>query len=212
MNSLKFKPLLFILLLCVCGTSSLDSKLSSKIENDIKIGQGEFKIRLTQLYQELKQNPLDSKSYNNLGDLYFKRGDEPTAQLMFEFALKIDSNYVSPLFNLSIIKTKEGKLDSAQLLLEKICALKSDHIMALANLSRLLYQQQRFDEALEKGILAYNLDPENSQLAYNMGVIYQALGDNGLSLEFYQKALNLNPANLQAQERLNILLHQTNPN
>ncbi|CAM2065593.1 Tetratricopeptide repeat protein [Sulfidibacter corallicola] len=57
------------------------------------------------------------------------------------------------------------------------------------NEANLLYQDQQYQQALDKYLELYEKEPENSALAYNIANTYAAMGDTEKAGEFYQKAI-----------------------
>ena len=61
-----------------------------------------------------------------------------------------------------------------------------------------LIDQENFHSALEKLMVIYEDDKNNSNIQTLIGFTYRNLGDCDNSLEFYKKAITNNPANINA--------------
>ncbi len=210
MRALGVCFLVFMLLFsCSNKKKETDSANALKVmEKDLDNANTIFTNRLKVLYEELKKNPMDKKVYNNIGDFYFKNGFVKNAKMFFYLALKIDSNYVPALFNLSVVYNYTGRYDSTIYCLERIHKIEPDNIKALTNLSRFYYKKANLQKALEYATLAYNKNPDDSNLCYNIGKIYEALKEYDLAKEYYEKAIELNKNNKKAEVSLKMLIHK----
>jgi Flp pilus assembly protein TadD len=54
-------------------------------------------------------------------------------------------------------------------------------------------QQARWGEAQQAYFNAYKLEPDNTELAFNLAVSLDRLGQRKLAAQYYQRALQLDP-------------------
>ncbi len=194
-----------------CGSPGLDQQVDERLQHQIRSGPPELVEKLRPWYEKLRVDPLDKVTFNNIGDLYFQYEMMEDARLMFDFAIRIDSTYVPALFNLSVIEMREKKFQSGVDLLFRVLKVDPNHIRAITNLSDYYYKTGQFNKALEFTSLAFNLQSDNSQMAYNLAVIYLALEDSVMGKAYLEKALQLDPRNQTAQQRLNMILYENQP-
>lgn len=198
---------LMVLFFCEKGPK-VDMSIKQTLETDLKNLPVEITFQLRPLYEQLKKNPMDKQIYNNLGDIYFKSGNMDNARLMFDFAIRIDSNYVPALFNLGVIEAKGKNLEKSVVFLEKVYKNQPDHIKAITNLCQIYYHLNQLKKSLEFAIIAFNLKPNDSQIAYNVAAVYQSLGDMDMAKDYFEKSIQLDPNNENSKMRLNQLLYQ----
>ena len=54
--------------------------------------------------------------------------------------------------------------------------------------AHLLFAREKFDEALKELQLLRQVEPENTDIAYSLGMVYSAMGDSQQSLSFFKEA------------------------
>jgi len=72
---------------------------------------------------------------------------------------------------------------------------------------RIAYEKQDYNEAIEAYTNAWAIH-ESYELARSLGVTWQQLGDNTKAIEFYRKAIELNPQDNPTREADNNVLNQ----
>jgi tetratricopeptide (TPR) repeat protein len=101
---------------------------------------------------------------------------------------------------------QEGDFSAAEEAYKKASGKEAD-IQSEYNLGNSLYQQQRFEEALEEYQDAVNraVSPEEkSQAYYNLGNTYFMNQDLEKSIENYKNALKINPKDIDAKKNLSM--------
>jgi len=76
-------------------------------------------------------------------------------------------------------------------------------ILTEANLYLKLDKKDKFKELLEQAV---QQDPTNANLHYNLGIISSQLGDNVAAAKYYQKSLELDGANIDANQNMAALI------
>lgn len=87
--------------------------------------------------------------------------------------------------------------------------LKPDNLVCITNLSVRMIERNRFEEATRLLNQAYQIDPNRPKTSFNYGFMFEQMGKPKKAIEWYQKALNLDPNYALAQkavERMNIVL------
>ncbi|MDJ0576114.1 MAG: tetratricopeptide repeat protein, partial [Xenococcaceae cyanobacterium MO_234.B1] len=94
----------------------------------------------------------------------------------------------------AVAKHKEGKLEEAiAFYLEVIELDENQPAWVYGNGITLLAEVGRFDEALELGEKAEKLHPDSDEVYRAMGIIYQKQNNLHQALNYFQKAIELNP-------------------
>lgn len=63
----------------------------------------------------------------------------------------------------------------------------------------------KWDEAIESFQLAYLRDPKSAEIQANIGYAYEQNNNSYLAIEYYNRALVLNPKHRRARERLGMI-------
>ncbi len=122
----------------------------------------------------LKQNP-SAETYNSTGGLYYKQGNIEQAIRYFEKALKINKRYLPAKNNLFNMYKGRG----------------------------IKYLEAKdYDGAISDFARAMELFPNDSGICDVMGATHADKGDYEQAIEYYEKAIALNPGNINAKNNL----------
>lgn len=169
---------------------------------DIKRAKATRNIEM--LEQELTRNGTDPYILFQLGQSYFGLEDYENALPYFERALELDVNeqedYVQTMvesYGYCLLYLKQY---SRALELEGIYSIFSKHADFVFLMGLIYMNNAFFDRAIEEfqkatTIAAYSVDGVNSYKAYyNIGVIYECMGNKQLADKYYRKCGNYSPA------------------
>ncbi|MDX8386756.1 MAG: tetratricopeptide repeat protein [Gallionella sp.] len=150
-------------------------------------------------------------------------GDLDKAKPMYQKALKMNARNTDALLGLAAISQRSGSDNIAAYYYAQVLELDPRDPVANAGMSglttsdntesrlkKLLYEQQdssalhfalgnqyaaqaRWADAQQSYFNAYKLDPEKAQLAFNLGVSLDKLGQQKLAAQYYLRALELDP-------------------
>jgi len=70
------------------------------------------------------------------------------------------------------------------------------------------YQRGEYDEAIKEFRKALELNPERSEIHYNLGLVLEAKGLLQEAIQEYKKALELNPEDAEAHNNLGIVYYK----
>jgi len=176
-------------------------------DGDVSIRSKKAERNIILLKQELKAKGDDPYVLYQLGKSYYMQEDYLTSSEWFDKALNFDLDahleYVQDLvesYGYSLINTK--KYDAAMQLLKVYdeFAVNADFIYLMG----LIYMNNaKFNEAITEFIKAsktkeYKIDGVNSYRAfYNIGVIYECLGNTAQAKEYYSKCGEYKPAKIR---------------
>lgn len=156
------------------------------------------------LESELAKNDADPYVLFQLGQSYFGIGDYNRALPYFEKALSLDVNeqedYVQTLvesYGYCLLYLKQY---ARALELEGIYPIFSKHADFVFLMGLIYMNNAFFDKAVDEFLKAttvssFSVDGVNSYKAfYNIGIIYECLGDKRTAIDYYKKCGNYKPA------------------
>ncbi len=76
----------------------------------------------------------------------------------------------------------------------------------LIELGKFYFLNQKYDAAIRDFEKALKIDPNNPEIYYNLGIVYEAKNMNEKAGEMYRRALELNPDYTFAKEHLDKLI------
>jgi tetratricopeptide (TPR) repeat protein len=141
----------------------------------------------------LKKSPDKIRVNNNLGTLYFERGEYDRALEYFNKALSVNPDYASANNNRGAVYIEKGLLDLALKDVERAIALEPRYASAYKNRGDVLKKKGQTQAALEMYDQALNLDPYFIDGYDVRGIVYGELGDYEKALSDFDQALQLNP-------------------
>jgi tetratricopeptide (TPR) repeat protein len=119
----------------------------------------------------LKYEPHSARINNNLGNLYFDKGDEKKAEEYYWNAVSVEDNFPQPHFNLGSILESRNDIRGAIVEFEKAIAIDPNFPYAYQNLAVIYAAQGDFVKAsgmLKKIIL---LRPQEPMAYYNLAKV-----------------------------------------
>jgi predicted CXXCH cytochrome family protein len=132
---------------------------------------------------------------HNLGNYYSKLNDRAKAEENYREALEIDKLFYPAQSNLAIIYYQQGKTDAAAELFRDMITRHPDVVEGYYYLALLYGEQQKFTEAIDLLETASAKPEANPRIFYNMGLLYQAVGEDDKCEAALIKGLDLDPCN-----------------
>ena len=126
-----------------------------------------------------------------LGYLYWKMRRYDEAASAFEKELSVDPKNAQALAYLGDVEMKRENPEKAQGHLEQAIALRSDIFIAQLDMGVILMQQKKYPEALVALQGAAKLDPEQPEIHYRLGRLYQAMGQGDAAQKEFAKVQQL---------------------
>lgn len=173
---------------------------------------GDLPHAQTQYRQALQNDPANLDALNGMGAIALQQGQPEQAADLFRHALLLNPHDPVALAGLS--QTHAPDLPRAETRLRISLAEQPDAIATRIALGDSLAGQQRWAEAQQAYFQAHALAPEDPDLAYNLAVSLDHLGQRQPAVTYYRKALELaahHPARFartQGEVRLHTLLPQ----
>jgi predicted CXXCH cytochrome family protein len=131
----------------------------------------------------------------NLGNLYSNLREPGKAEENYREALVIDHLFYPAKINLALLYSKQGKSESAEALLQDMVANHPEVTDGYYYLALLRGEQQRYGEAIQLLETATDRNVSNPRLFYNLGLLYQMIGQEQRCEEAFLKGLKIDPCN-----------------
>ncbi len=150
---------------------------------------GELKKAEAQYKELLKEDPMDSEVYNNLGAIYQELGDYDRAEVGFRKAVLIKPDYIKARNNLGVTLYKKGNLQGALREFQAILEVNPRDIHGLTNLgivAKKIGDLFRAREAFRKVI---EINPTHAEAHYNLAMVLEEEGEVAKAVFHYQKFL-----------------------
>jgi tetratricopeptide (TPR) repeat protein len=155
-----------------------------------------FKKALT---LNMAQNFLITDIINNIGNIYYNRGQYQQAVNVYKRGIRIDPDFLKMRYDLisSLIMLGEWKegLKHANVLIEnKKNYIEPDYYKLKGFI---LLWQNRLDEALENFRKALKMEPDNKAVLLNTGVALSRMGATANANLFFHRGIKLAPKDIR---------------
>lgn len=163
-----------------------------------------------QLYR--KVNNLDARNMDailGLAVIAQRRGEDNLAAHYYAQALALDPRNAVANAGVSALSTADNRESRLKTLLNE----QPDSSTLYFALGNRYAEQSRWAEAQQAYFNAYKLESGNSQLAYNLAISLDRLGQKKTAAQYYQRALQLDPGqhagfdHSQITQRIEALTH-----
>jgi len=176
----------------------------------IAIQDKDYNNAIGQLKAALRIRNDASDTYYYLGQALYLNGDTEAAVKQLHTAIQFDPKFVKAHYLLAQIYMEQKDLINASYEYHTVATILPDNEQAKKDLEQfgdpadLVKEAQSMmstdiEGALEKILIARNLDPENAQAAVVHGQILVKRGDGKGALAVYKVALKLDPKNAKLQ-------------
>lgn len=142
------------------------------------------------MYQRaLKMNARNTDALLGLAAIAQRKGSDNTAAYYYAQVLELDPRDPVANAGMSALTTS----DNTESRLKKLLQEQQDSSALHFALGNQYATQARWAEAQQSYFNAYKLDPDNAQLAFNLGVSLDRLGQQKFAAQYYLRALELDP-------------------
>jgi tetratricopeptide (TPR) repeat protein len=145
-------------------------------------------------------------TFFNLGTLYMKAGRSSQAEVAFERALALQSDYAEAANSLGALRAQSGDLPGAVERFQAALQARPDFPDALNNLGYTLFQAGQAEKAKELYLKALALRPDFPEALNNLGIYYGQGGDYDRARECFGKAVERRPGYGEAANNLALVL------
>ena len=183
--------------------------VSLNISGDVYYNEGDLVKALGEYRQGLLLEPGNVNILNSMGVANIQLNRPKGARVCFQKALGIEPENFMALFNLGFICLDDNQAPEALALWERALVVDNEHPDLLQHLGMLYCRQGRYAEAravLERceELIKKGSRPggEPMVVARWLGRACEALGENGLAIGAYQRAVSGNPRDAGSLSRL----------
>lgn len=180
--------ILLMVILVSLGTRTIVRNIDWKNEDNLWIATA-------------RTSPSSPNNHNNLGDVYFRRGDYKKAIEEFKQAIKIKPNYGDAYHNLANAYFKAGDAEMAIENYKKAISLNPALWQSYSSLAIIYFNKEDYVKAEENFKAAVSILP-SSALYQNLGVTYIKMNEKAKAKEALEKSVNLDPNNEKAKQLL----------
>lgn len=154
------------------------------------------------LQKAVNEEPQDKNGWNNYAAALTQQKKFESALEAYKKALKIDSDYLDALNNVSYVHWSLGRFDEAEKMARKVLDVDPENASGLTNLAMALSSLEKYEEALEICQKASEVAPDDSNIWTNWGNTLRDMGRVAASEAPCRKAVELNPKNPEALNNL----------
>ena len=137
----------------------------------------------------LKYEPDGARINNNLGNLYYNKGNQEKAEGYYWKAVSIEDNFPQPHFNLGSILQERGDIRGAIVEFEKALEIDPNFPYAYQNLSVIYAGQGDLVNATKVLEKLKIITPYNPRIYYNLALVYLERKDNESAYQNLQEGL-----------------------
>jgi tetratricopeptide (TPR) repeat protein len=141
-----------------------------------------------------------------VGYFYLDNNKPDKARSIMNACIKLYPEAVVPLRGLAAAHLWLGDTEEARVLLKKAFSLESSHsalsIRSLERLSQTLKREEKTKEFLALADITAELYPENTDLLKKTGVLFLNEGQKQKAIQYFQKALEVDPKLEDIKKRL----------
>ena len=141
-------------------------------------------------------------AYNNLGIVFFQRGQAAQAIDEYQKALEIKPDFLEARHNLANASASLGRSAEAIEQYQKALEINPDDAAAHNSLGTVLLQQGRPADAIAQYQQALRINPDYAEAHYNLGNALVSRGRLDDAIDQYQQAVRIRPDYADAQGNL----------
>jgi tetratricopeptide (TPR) repeat protein len=160
--------------------------------------QGNFPAAIAQFQEALKLNPNHRNALYHLGQVYTATRQYGEAFAVWQRYLKVTNYSPAAYNNLALCYEQAGRLEDAEKAYKAGIEKDPSDPSCRVNYGLMLARHGRIDDATAQ--LQTVLSPAETQ--YNLGSVYEQLGNRDEAKRRYRKALELDPKLADARRRL----------
>ena len=154
--------------------------------------QGQFDEAIQHFNTAIQLDPSFAPVHFSLANTFAHEGETQKAADEYDLTLKLDPDFAPAHASLGRLLASQGNLAGAITHYRAALDLDPQSVEALANLANALVAQKHFDEALSYYRAALQINPNSAVLHYNLGVVYNRLGNSVESQKELAEAARLN--------------------
>lgn len=181
-------------MLMVCGSRTLQA-------NNLQMAGAMLK-------QAVERQPKLAEAHGNLGIVYRRYGNRPSAIEHLLLAIKLNPDYADARLNLASILAEKQKFADALGHVDHVVAMNKEHKFALEFAGQLNIKLNQWEQAIKVYQQLMVIDTKNVNALINLGGAYHKLSQWSAAIEYYERALKINPKLAAVQQALGRLYLQ----
>ena len=168
-----------------------DSAAAHVLTGEALDGLGKTTEAIEEFQAAIKVAPREPGVNFGLGYLQWKLREYDSAKNAFEAELSVDPANPQALAYLGDIEMKANNPERSLVLLKKAVQLKDDIRIAYADLGAIYREQKQYNDALAAFQRAVKLDPAQPDTHFQLGRLYQAMGNTAAAKQEFAKVREL---------------------
>ncbi len=142
---------------------------------------------------ERKPNPTDAKTYYQMGNDYYERGDYDKAIENYNMAVLLNPVFSEAYFNRALSYYQLKNFDKSVADYSKAMELDPQNPIIYNNRGDAFYRKQDFQTGIKDYDKAISLNPNYLKAFYNRGLSYASLEEYEKAVEDFTKVIQLKP-------------------
>lgn len=145
-------------------------------------------------------SPNDPHSWNNMGDVYARRGEFAKSIDAFTRATVINPNYADAYHNIGNTYIQMDACEQAIPFFEKAIQINPNLWQSYQNLSLCASNKKDYEQAIRFAKQALAIEPNSPILWTNLGYMYYEIQNKELAIDAVMRALEINPIDQSARK------------
>lgn len=167
------------------GLSSIDDELFQQAIKDAE--KGNVQLALKKLKKLLTKYPNNAQILENIGRCYLEIQEWNDAKIYYLRALEYKKTTNSYIGIANAYK-RLGNVNEAIKCYEEAIVLNPEYALSYNNLAVVMIGVERLKDAEKYFLKALNLDPDNPQTLYGIGLMYKKIGEIEKAKSYFEKA------------------------
>jgi tetratricopeptide (TPR) repeat protein len=170
--------------------------------SSIQIQERNLPLALKTLEKAIPMAPSDPRTSLFLAHLLYAMDRLDQAESYYLKTIELDNTLRAPYIELAQLYKKKGKIEKIEPLITQWVKIPGDPVQKSHDLGQFQESRKNFEQA-EKTYLDASINaPEDSRALVNLASFYARQKQNNKALEIFNRALALNPQNLDIQTQI----------
>ncbi len=147
----------------------------------------------------LETHPDYAESHHDLGMIYQRQNKMALAQQHFKRAIELNPDKAMFYCNFAKLTAAQSDIDATLFNYRKAIELAPQMLEAYRGLAEFCHRHKDHGKAIETLLPALEKYPDNIDITFDIGIYYENWGRPDEALPYYEKVLELDPDNQEAQ-------------
>lgn len=145
--------------------------------------------------------PSNPVLLTEMGKIYFNTNQIDSANTVLRQAVALKDSYYDAKFILAKVDNEQGKFSEAMAILDDL-ENKYDPAQVYYEEGRVFYNQQNYNQAINRFHQALTVSPNYANALYSLGLAFTETGDNQQALYYFKKVSELDPQNTDVKKKI----------